>query len=225
MERVRFFVIDGTDGAGKKTQTELLIERMRKEGLPVHPVTFPRYGKSSAYFVEKFLREGYGPAADVGGKRASVFYALDRFDAAADIREALNGGNHVIADRYVASNMGHQGSFIKDRAQRDAYFAWNDEFEHGIMGIPRPDLNLILHMPAEVAFKLKQQAGAKDGKEGLDVLEGDLGIQKASEECYLDLAARFPGFQVVECMDGDRLRSKGEVHELVWEHVSTLLST
>lgn len=221
----RFIVIDGTDGSGKKTQAELLVARMRREGLPVHPASFPRYGNPSAYFVEKFLRGGYGPAAESLGKRASLFYALDRFDAAPGIRETLGSGTHVVTDRYVASNMGHQGSFMKDRAQRDAYFAWNDEIEHGILGIPRPDLNLVLHVPADIAIDLKRQAGAKDGKPGLDIVEGDIEYLRSGEECYLDIAARFPGFRLIECMDGNRLRSKEEIHGLVWDAVSPLLSS
>ncbi|OGL66714.1 hypothetical protein A2856_03035 [Candidatus Uhrbacteria bacterium RIFCSPHIGHO2_01_FULL_63_20] len=221
----RFIVIDGTDGAGKKTQTELLIARMRREGLPVHSISFPRYGKPSAYFVEKFLRGGFGPASDSFGKRASIFYALDRFDAAPEIRQAMMAGTHVVTDRYVASNMGHQGSYIKDRAERDAYFAWNDELEHEIMGIPRPDLNLVLHVPADIAIELKRQAGAKDGKTGLDIVESDIEYLRNGEECYLDMAARFPRFRLIECMDGDRLLSKEEVHELIWKNVSEFFLT
>ncbi|TAK03954.1 hypothetical protein EPO34_02230 [Patescibacteria group bacterium] len=221
----RFIVIDGTDGAGKKTQTELLIARMEREGLPVHAVSFPRYGNPSAYFVEKFLRGGYGAAADNMGKRASLFYAMDRFDAAPEIRNALGEGKHVVTDRYVASNMGHQGSFMTDLAQRDAYFAWNDELEHGILGIPRPDLNVVLHVPAEIAIGLKRQAGGKDGKSGLDIVESDIEYLRAGERCYLDIAARFPRFRLVECMDGDRLRSREEIHELVWKTVSEFFLT
>ena len=38
----KLFVIDGTNASGKKTQTKLLIDRMRAEGFPVETVAFPR---------------------------------------------------------------------------------------------------------------------------------------------------------------------------------------
>lgn len=220
----KLIVIDGTDGSGKKTQTDLLIARMRADGIKVHPVSFPRYGKPSAYFVERYLRGGYGSLEECGAKRGSLFYALDRFDAAADIREALAGGAHVVADRYVASNMGHQGSKIADAGARKAYLAWNDELEHEVLGIPRPDLNLILHVPGAVAHELKKQAGGKDGNPALDLHESDLEHLRAAEACYQEIAAAFPNFRLIECMDGDRLRTKDEVQASVWDIVRPLFS-
>ena len=52
-----FIVIDGTDGSGKGTQTTRLVERLKAEGRDVVMFDFPRYGKSSAHFVEKYLRK------------------------------------------------------------------------------------------------------------------------------------------------------------------------
>jgi dTMP kinase len=55
MYKGKFIVIDGTDGSGKKTQTDLLVERLKKEGYAVEKIDFPQYGKKSAGPVEDYL--------------------------------------------------------------------------------------------------------------------------------------------------------------------------
>jgi dTMP kinase len=46
-----FIVIEGSDGSGKKTQFNLLKERLRATGYDVAIFDFPRYNKESSYFV------------------------------------------------------------------------------------------------------------------------------------------------------------------------------
>jgi dTMP kinase len=43
-----FIVIDGTDGSGKKTQTEMLANNLKQSGYEVETISFPQYGKKSA---------------------------------------------------------------------------------------------------------------------------------------------------------------------------------
>src|SRR3989344_7282631 len=85
----KFIVIEGTDGSGKATQTGLLVERLKAIGRKVAMVDFPRYGNPSGYFIEKYLNAGYGDMSEIGPEKASLFYALDRFDASPDIRSWL----------------------------------------------------------------------------------------------------------------------------------------
>jgi dTMP kinase len=201
------------------------VERLTKLSISHQTVSFPRYGNPSAFFVEKYLRGGYGSIEECGAKRSSIFYALDRFDASQEIRCHLEAGTHVIADRYVASNMGHQGSKITDPEERRRYLSWNDELEFGIMGLPRPDLNLVLHVPAAIALELKKQAGGKDGNQALDLHESNRAHIEATEACYLEIARTFPGFHLIECMDGDRLLAPDEVHEKIWRVIEPLLTS
>ena len=102
-----FIVIDGTDGSGKGTQTTRLADRLRAEGRDVVVVDFPRYGNPSAYFVERYLRGEYGELKSIDAYRASLFYALDRYDASFEIRAALDRGAIVVSNRYVLANKGH----------------------------------------------------------------------------------------------------------------------
>ena len=77
----KFIVIDGTDGSGKATQTNLLVERLKKENYDVETIDFPQYGQKSAALVEEYLNGKFGTAEEVGPYIASIFYACDRYAA------------------------------------------------------------------------------------------------------------------------------------------------
>jgi dTMP kinase len=218
MARGKFFVIDGTDGSGKATQTKLLIERMRREGLAMETISFPRYDTPTGKEVRAFLDGKYGPSSLVEPRFASKFYADDRKAAAEEIRTWLEAGRNVIADRYVASNMAHQGCKFADAAERQAFFAWDNELEFVQNGLPRPDSNIILHVPAEVAQGLAAARGKLDGN------EADLPYLKKAEQVYLEIAGSFPNFKLIECIKEGKLMSIPEIHELVWTEVKNLMT-
>lgn len=219
MKRGTFLVIDGTDGSGKKTQTEKLILRMKVEGYPVATFAFPRYETPTGREVKRYLNGEFGPAVAMDPYRASEYYADDRKAAAAEIEGLLAKGVIVVADRYVAANMGHQGGKISDPAERTAFFAWLDALEYSKNGIPRPDMNIILHVPASVSISLIDSRGnAKDGH------ESDAEHLKRAEETFLEIARTFPGFTVVECAPGSQLLTIDEIHGRVWNLIKPLLS-
>lgn len=212
----KFIVIDGTDGSGKATQTNLLLETLVQQGFEVEKVNFPQYGKKSAGGLEEYLAGNYG---DLNPQAASILYAIDRFDASFEIREMLNQGKIVIADRYVTANAGHQGGKIKDEAERIKFFKWLDNLEYGTFGIPKPDLNIILHVPAEMSQKLIAKRSEEDKTRKTDIHEKDLNHLKNAELVYLQIAQLFPNTKLVECVEQGRLESPEEIHNKVWELV------
>ncbi|MBI5530346.1 MAG: thymidylate kinase [Candidatus Doudnabacteria bacterium] len=216
----KFIVIDGTDGSGKATQTNLLVEELKMGGYEVEMTDFPQYGTKSAGLIEEYLNGKYG---QVGPEAASIFYAIDRFDASFKIRQWLNEGKIVISNRYVTANAGHQGGKITDDVDRLKYFKWLDNLEYNIFNIPKPDLNIILHMPAETAQQLvdKKSAdvrGYANGKKR-DLHEADLNHLKNAEKVYLQIAKLFPNTKLVECVRAGELLSPSDVHNQVWELV------
>ncbi len=230
MPKSVFIVIEGTDGSGKGTQTKLLVERLKKEGHRVACFDFPQYHKPSSQLVRNYLQGEYGARPeDVSPEQASLFYAIDRFDAAKDIRAALVAGKTVVANRYVASNMGHQGAKFGDDRKRIAFFKWIDSIEYGIFNIPQPDINVILHVPAQVAQKL---VDLKKGKERTflkgkkrDLHEGNLKHLKKAEKVYLQLAKLFPRkFRLIECAPKKRLLPLTTIHESIWQMVAPRLA-
>jgi len=222
-----FIVLEGTDGSGKGTQFRLLVERLKKERIPLATFDFPQYGKPSAYFVEEYLRGSYKGISAVSPKKGSLFYALDRFAATDELKAALAKGKLILSNRFTASNMGHQGAKMKTTKERLVFYKWLDELEFEILGIPRPTLNIILHVPAELAQKLVDQKGATErkyvGGAKRDIHEKNLSYLKKSEMVYVELAKIFPKqFTIIECAPNGELLPINKIHELIWKKIRTL---
>ena len=92
MKKGKFIVIDGSDGSGKATQTALLFNRFKKQGYKISKVDFPRHGEPPAWMVDQYLIGKYGTAKELGPYVPSLFYACDRFDASAEMKEKLEFG-------------------------------------------------------------------------------------------------------------------------------------
>lgn len=221
MPKGLFITIEGTDGSGKGTQTTKLVERLKTDGHTVHEISFPQYGKPSAAPVEEYLNGLYGTSEEVGPYRGSILFAVDRYAASKQIRAWLDAGDIVIANRYVNSNMGHQGGKMSDPEERKRYFAWNYTLEYETFGIPKPDINIILHVPAEVAQQLVDKKAAREYLKGKkrDIHEDDLDHLRQAEEAYLDLASQFPDFELIRCAPDGELMSIDQVHALLWGRV------
>jgi dTMP kinase len=225
MPNGKLIVLDGTDGSGKKTQTDLLLARLELEGIAKEYADFPRYGKRSAAMVEDYLNGEFGKADEVNPYTASLFYAMDRYSASKDLRRNLNEGKVVIANRYVSSNMGHQGGKIKDAKDREKYFEWLDNMEYNQLGIPRPDATILLYVPAKIAQGLVGKKEARDYLKGKthDIHEEDLKHLENAEKTYLEAAEKY-GFQIVECVENGELLSREAIHEKVWGVVSSIIN-
>lgn len=223
----RFIVIEGTDGSGKGTQFKLLKERLEREGYSVATFDFPRYDEPSSYFVKEYLNGRYGTAEQVGPYTGSLFYALDRYQAAPAISQALNEGKIVLSNRYTGSNMAHQGTKFDNLQERRGYFLWLDNLEFEMLKIPRPDHNLVLRVPAEIAQGLVDQKAKRsytDRKR--DIHEADLSHLQRSVEVYDQLCQLFPkDFARLDCVADGQLQSVEAIHEQIWQKLQSELPT
>ena len=223
-KRGKFIVIDGTDGSGKATQTKMLVKRLQKMRRKVRLEDFPQYGQKSAGPVEDYLNGEYGTAQQLGPRIPSIFYAVDRFAAASRIRKYLNAGYIVICNRYVTASMAHQGGKIKNAQARLKFFQWLFELEYNFFGIPKPDHNLILHVPAKIAQKLVDKKGPRFyiGAKKRDIHEKDLQHLLAAEATYIKIAKRVH-YPLIEAFQNGMLLTPEQVHELVWRKIRKIL--
>lgn len=138
MEKGKIITLEGTDGSGKRTQTDLLLERFRAEEIPVEIMSFPRYDTPTGRIVGQCYlgkeREHWkgdsgwlGEADKLDPKIASLYFAADRRAAVPDILKIINSGTNLILDRYYYSNMAHQGGKIEDSEERMKIFKWLSE--------------------------------------------------------------------------------------------------
>jgi dTMP kinase len=216
MKKGKFIVIEGTDGSGKGTQVAMLVDSIKKQKTAVEVADFPQYDNFSGAFVAKYLRGEYGTANEVGPYRASVFYALDRYDKSFDIKKWIDEGKIIISNRYVSANMGHQTGKIEGKKKRDIFLKWLDNLEFGIFNIPRPDVTILLYMPPEVGQKLVDQKAKRDYTKGKkrDIHEADLDHLKKASEAYLYVAKKYD-WKIINCVENGILLSREEVHKKV----------
>jgi thymidylate kinase/thymidylate synthase ThyX len=225
VQRGLFLVMEGTDGSGKGTQFKLLKERLVSEGFEVETFDFPQYEQESSFFVREYLNGKYGSAEDVGPYTGSLFYALDRYQAAPDIKRALEAGKIVLANRYTGSNMAHQGTKFQNPEERRGYFIWLDNLEFRMLNIPRPDKSIVLRVPADVAQKLvdkKDERSYTDKKR--DLHEADIAHLQKSVEVYDDLCQLFPkDFLRIDCVRSNKLMDIESIHDHLYKTIEPLL--
>lgn len=203
-----FIVIDWLDGSGKGTQTKLIVRELEKKGKKVLLLDYPRYGNSGAYFVEKYLNWSYG--TQVSAKRASLFYALDRFDDLHDAGAKFCEYDYIISNRYVSASMIHQAGKIKDKTQRIKFLDWLAELEFEICGIPKPDRVLFLDVPPTISQRLVEKKESREYiKDGTnkDIHEADDTHMGDAYEAALQVVEHFSEtWERVECCkNGDIL--------------------
>ena len=137
----RIIVVEGTDCSGKETQTSLLVQRLRKEGRKIERLSFPEYDSPTGrivggpYLGRENMGESWFPegAADVDPKVASLYYAADRRYNRDRILEYIDQGIDVVLDRYVESNMGHQGGKLFDKEDRLKLYKDLENLEYGFL--------------------------------------------------------------------------------------------
>ena len=158
MKKGKFFVFEGIDGCGKATQTKLLADYCMKNRYKVEKIDFPQHGERSSAMVDDYLTGKYGNAEEVGPYVASIFYAIDRYDASFKIKKWLSEGKIVVADRYLVSNIGHQGGKLKNKKDWKKYVSWLYDLKYGIFGIPKPDYTFILKTSPEFSLKMSHRS-------------------------------------------------------------------
>lgn len=220
-----FIVIEGSDGSGKGTQFKIIGDRLKEQGHEVATYDFPQYDQESSYFVREYLNGKYGDANELGAYVPSLFFALDRFQASQSIKKDLEAGKIVLSNRLTGANLAHQGQKIDDETEKTKYYDWLYDLEFNILDIPKPDINIVLLVPAEIAQKLVDKKAARtytDKKR--DIHEADLNHLERSVAAYKKLCEQFPEqFIAIEGTLDNSLLSIPEVTELIWDRIQPSL--
>lgn len=215
----KLIVITGPDGCGKKTQTELLVKRLKESGYETETIDFPQYKKNFfGKMVGRYLVGEFGEPSKLDPDLASMLYAGDRFESMGQIKEWLNKGKIVVCDRYVEDNFLHQGSKIKDKAEREGFFSWLAELEYGVYAARESDQTFYLDVPLGISLKLLEEkdatgrkdyaGGKKDGHENENHLRE---VREISEE----LIWRFYWIKI-DCFPKGELLSKEEISDIIY---------
>ncbi len=213
----KFIVIDGSDGSGKKTQSDLLIESLKKAGYETAYYDFPDYDSFFGKMVGRYLNGEFGSADQVSPYLGSLLYAGDRWQMSEKIKKDLEVGKIVISNRYTQSNMGHQAAKISDPIEKDKYLKWLEELEFNIYKIPKPDLVLFLHVPVEISQGLFASKGERSYTKAVkDIHEGNIDFMKRSVNEYLRLTQKYPEWRQIDCTEHQSLLSKEEIANRIY---------
>jgi len=212
--------LEGIDGSGKGTQALLLQQRLVAAGLRARLLSFPRYdetlfGKS----VGDFLNGRFGALDEVNPFLVSLLYAGDRFESRELLQKACAENDVLVIDRFVASNIAHQGAKL-DECDREEFVEWIGRIEHEVFQLPRPDLVVLLDLPADQAQQLiarKQARGYTD--KAADIQEANQPYLAKVRDVYLHLSSREPNWHRVDCYRDDAIRAIDDIAAEIWRVV------
>ncbi len=216
----KLVVIDGTDGSGKGTQTELLLKYLDSNNIRNKYIDFPRYYTSfHGQMVGRYLSGEFGSLESSSPYLTSLFYAMDRLTARDEIVDWLEEGNTVVANRYTTSSMAFQTARV-DKEKREEFIKWLYDMEYKEHKLPKEDLVLFLYVPVEISQKLIDQKASRDYVAGKkkDINEANVAYQKEVLSLYLELAKKNKHWEVIKCVDSKgKLLSIEKVHDKVIE--------
>ena len=212
----KIIVIEGTDCSGKQTQSELLVERLNKDGIKCVSVSFPCYdtptGKivGGAYLGKPEICESFfEDAVKLDPKIACLYYAADRKYNIGKIIDYVNQGYYVILDRYVTSNLAHQGCKIEDKDERFYMYQWIDKLEYWLLELPKPDKTIFLHVPYDFSKELEKNRAF------LDEHEKSPEHLKNAERAYVELSQLY-NWDTIECVKDNKLRSIEDINNEIY---------
>ena len=220
MNKGKLIVIEGTDCSGKKTQSKLLVKKLNLQGINAINLSFPMYDTPTGRIVsEAFLGKNNNSKSwfkegsiNVNPKIACLYYAADRkynFDI---INNYLEKGYYVVVDRYVSSNMAHQGAKIEDPDKRFELYGWIDKLEYWLLELPKADETIFLHVPFKYSNELMKN------RKVLDSNEKDENYQINSIKTYLELASLY-NWKLIECIKDDKLRSIEDINNEILDNI------
>ena len=200
-----FIVFEGSEGAGKSVQVELLASRLREEGYSVIATREP----GGTRIGEQIRAITHNPEnVDLDSVAESYLMAASRAQHVRELIEpGLVAGNVVVCDRFVDSSIAYQGYGRKLGA--DTIAELNELAVNGA----HPDLVIILQVPFEIGLQRREKSAKKDR---LDLQEKD--FYHRVEEGYRSLAKKDPDRYIV--IDG--ALSVEDVAYKIWTVVLSL---
>jgi dTMP kinase len=176
--RGRFITFEGGEGSGKSTQIKTLSDRLSAARLRAI-VTREPGGSPGAEIIRHVVLSGVGKL--LGAEAETLLFAAARDDHVRTvIQPALNQGLWVLCDRFSDSTRAYQGSLGKVSP------AVLRAMERVTIGDLKPDLTIILDLPAEIGIK---RANVRRGGGAPDRFEAeDLRFHEQLREAYRQIA-------------------------------------
>ncbi len=205
MSRGIFITLEGGEGAGKSTQSALLVNRLKAEGVQVLQTREPG-GTNGADEIRSLLVNGnpdsWSPVAEALLMSAARDDHLRRL-----IIPALNDGKFVICDRFFDSTWAYQG--VAGGVNADLLHALKTH----VVGKHNPDLTLIFDLDPEVG--LARAKGRGEGTEDRFEAKG-MAYHCDIRKAFLEIAHKSPD----RCVVVDASCGLEDIASQIWQIVS-----
>ncbi|GAH67457.1 unnamed protein product, partial [marine sediment metagenome] len=199
-----FITFEGGEGCGKSVQAKALYRRLSKSAIPAlltHEPGGTPLGKKLARWLKWTEGTDISPVTELLLFNVSRAQLIDEV-----IHPSLARGEIVICDRYTDSTTAYQG--YGRGLDLGTVTAINNAASQGL----KPDLTVLLDIPAEAGLARKQEKQDRFEQE-------ELAFHLRVREGYLKLAASDPERWLVV----DATQSKAKISEIIWQRVSQLL--
>jgi dTMP kinase len=191
LNRGKIIVIEGTDKAGKETQSKLLMNALKLSGKICIMMDFPDYTTPVGKEIRSFL----------GGRRSyaievkHMLLSANRWEKKKDIESTIERGTIIIMNRYYQSNLVYGVS-------HGLNLNWLLNLDRGL---PREDVVIVLEVSPDISYRRVP----KDR----DTFETDQKLLTEVNKNYRKLAKRFNW----RLIDGEKFSE--EVHNEIMDIV------
>tara|TARA_Y100000590_G_scaffold257561_1_gene289266 strand:- start:1732 stop:2328 length:597 start_codon:yes stop_codon:yes gene_type:complete len=190
LKRGKFIVIEGIDQSGKKTQSLLLRNRLKKKGYKVGYISFPKYETTIGKLVKKCLHDD-----NMSVEISHILLSANRWEAEKELRKLLEKMDFLVCNRYRDSNIAYGLANGLNKK-------WLENLDQGL---PKQDLTILIDIPIteSVIRKTKNRDRYEKNKKFLNNVKLR----------YNNLVRKNKWFKI----KGDR--SKDEVSNEIWNIV------
>ena len=190
MAKGKIIVLEGTDKAGKTTQSRMLAEAIKVMGKVCVVVDFPDYATPIGQEIRAFL-DG---KRDYPAEAKHLLFSANRWEKKREIESMVENGTIVIMNRYWQSNLIYGTANGMDAN-------WLLKLDKGL---PREDLMIVILVNPGVSTKRA---------ETLDAFESDRQLSSRAYRNYLKFAKKFKW----KVIDGSK--SREQVHQEIMKIV------
>lgn len=214
----KLIVIEGIDGSGKGTQTDLLIEILNKEGKEVVLNDYPRYETSFwGEHAGRMLTKEFGNPMEISPYLTVLPYILDEADGSKKIiKPAIEAGKMVVSNRYFTSNIHQIAKMPED--EREKYSSWLWDAGYNEMEIIKPDLVIVLMVDPPICRENVKKKAERKYAQGqvMDAAEEDFNHQMESAKEYKKMVKMNPeNWVLIDCCKNGQLLPKEDIHQMI----------
>lgn len=193
-ERGLFIVIEGVDGSGKTTQSELLSAYLRGLGRKVHHTAEP-----TATGLGGMVRDGLGAEHPRTSDELAAMFLADRVahnvSQKSGIRQYVEGGTDVVCDRYYYSSIAYQGV--------DGSLEWVVDMNLNCPSIMKPDICIFIDLDPEKCLE-----HIRAGRSHFEIYEENAAVISETRRRYGIVFDMLAGRDNIVIVDGARSREE-----------------